>query len=81
MNDENDYLLKVIINVCNEDTTDNTYEVSEAYVHHLIPHIAFCISPLFAVKVSRIINCYMLKQYEFQLKEKRYKRRIIAYIT
>ncbi|AAR83563.1 CNPV217 N1R/p28-like protein [Canarypox virus] len=72
MNDENYYPLKAIINVCNEDTTDNTYEVSGAYVHpDLIPHIAFWISPLFAVKVSRIINCYMLKQYEFQLKEKK----------
>lgn len=48
-----------------------TKDVSGSYVHQdLIPHICSWISPLFAVKVSKIVNCFMSDEYEFRLKEK-----------
>ncbi|QRM16196.1 n1r/p28-like protein [Albatrosspox virus] len=61
---------RVIINISNEGTSDKKYEVSGSYVHQdLIPHIASWISPLFAIKASKIINCYVSGKYEFKLKE------------
>ncbi|ARE67738.1 SWPV1-139 [Shearwaterpox virus] len=50
------------------------YDIAGSYVHQdLIPHIASWISPLFAIKVSKIINCYVSGKYEFNLKEKENK--------
>uniref|UniRef100_A0AAT9UP03 KilA N domain protein n=1 Tax=Condorpox virus TaxID=3049970 RepID=A0AAT9UP03_9POXV len=50
------------------------YDIAGSYVHQdLIPHISSWISPLFAVKVSKIINCYVSGKYEFKLKEKENK--------
>ncbi|QRM15719.1 n1r/p28-like protein [Penguinpox virus 2] len=61
----------MIIEVKNESRGKHQYEVSGSYVHpDLIPHIASWISSSFAVKVSKIINCYISGKYEFKLKEK-----------
>ncbi|UOX38634.1 KilA N domain protein [Finch poxvirus] len=61
----------MILEVKNESKGKHQYEVAGSYVHpDLIPHIASWISPLFAVKVSKIINCYVSGKYEFKLKEK-----------
>ncbi|AXY04566.1 N1R/p28 family protein [Fowlpox virus] len=50
------------------------YDIAGSYVHQdLIPHIASWISPLFALKVSKIISCYVSGKYEFKLKEKENK--------
>ncbi|ARF02773.1 SWPV1-199 [Shearwaterpox virus] len=62
---------RMILEVKNESNTENQYEVSGLYVHQdLIPHIASWISPLFAVKVSKIINSYISGKYKFNLKAK-----------
>ncbi|UWX11394.1 CRPV-285 [Crowpox virus] len=64
----------MILEVRNESKGEHQYEVAGSYVHpDLIPHIASWISPLFAVKVSKIINCYVSGKYEFKLKEKESK--------
>ncbi|QRI42888.1 N1R/p28-like protein [Cheloniid poxvirus 1] len=61
----------MIIEVKNESKGKHQYEVSGSYIHQdLIPHIASWISPSFAIKVSKIINCYVSGKYEFKLKEK-----------
>ncbi|UOX38657.1 KilA N domain protein [Finch poxvirus] len=66
--------LEIVINVESEGKNGKKYEVSGSYIHtDLIPHIASWISPLFAVKVSKIINCYVSGKYEFKLKEKENK--------
>ncbi|AYP74175.1 N1R/p28-like protein [Fowlpox virus] len=63
--------LEIIIIVSNEGKNDKKYEVSGSYVHQdLLPHIASWISPSFAIKVSKIINCYVSGKYEFKLKER-----------
>nr|WCB86993.1 CPPV182 N1R/p28-like protein [Cooks petrelpox virus] len=63
--------LEIIITVSNEGKNDKKYEISGSYVHQdLIPHIASWISPLFAIKVSKIVNCYVSGKYEFKLKER-----------
>ncbi|AAR83566.1 transcriptional regulator [Canarypox virus] len=63
--------LEIIITVSNEGKNDKKYEVAGSYVHpDLIPHIAFWISPSFAIKVSKIINCYVSGKYEFKLNER-----------
>ncbi|QGM48861.1 N1R/p28-like protein [Magpiepox virus] len=60
----------MIIEVKNESKGKHQYEVSGSYIHQdLIPHIASWISPSFAIKVSKIINCYVSGKYEFKLKE------------
>ncbi|UOX38641.1 KilA N domain protein [Finch poxvirus] len=47
------------------------YDIAGSYVHQdLIPHITSWISPFFAVKVSKIINCYLSGKYELKLKKK-----------
>ncbi|AAR83573.1 transcriptional regulator [Canarypox virus] len=66
--------LEMIIVIESEGKNGKKYEVSGSYVHpDLIPHIASWISPLFAIKVSKIINCYVSGKYEFKLKEKENK--------
>lgn len=41
------------------------------YVHELlIPHIASWISPSFAIKVSKIVNSFMIKEYQDSIKQK-----------
>ncbi|UOX38632.1 KilA N domain protein [Finch poxvirus] len=66
--------LEMIIMIESEGKNGKKYEVSGSYVHpDLIPHIASWVSPLFAVKVSKIINCYVSGKYEFKLKEKENK--------
>ncbi|UOX38637.1 KilA N domain protein [Finch poxvirus] len=63
-------LNRMILEVKNEYNIECQYEVAGYYVHpDLLPHICSWISP-FAIKVSKIINCYMSGQYEFKLKEK-----------
>ncbi|AUD40226.1 N1R/p28 family protein [Flamingopox virus FGPVKD09] len=63
--------LEVIITVESEGKSNKKYEVAGSYVHQdLLPHIASWISPSFAIKVSKIINCYVSGKYEFKLKEK-----------
>ena len=45
------------------------------YVHELlIPHIASWISPSFAIKVSKIVNSFIIKEYQDSIKE--YKNNI-----
>ncbi|QRM16127.1 n1r/p28-like protein [Albatrosspox virus] len=64
-------LARMILEVKNESKGKHQYEVAGSYVHQdLIPHIASWISPSFAVKVSKIINCYVSGKYELKLKEK-----------
>ncbi|UWX11320.1 CRPV-211 [Crowpox virus] len=64
-------LSRVILEVGTESKGKHQYEVAGSYVHpDLIPHIASWISPLFAIKVSKIINCYVSGKYEFKLKER-----------
>uniref|UniRef100_A0AAT9UQM7 KilA N domain protein n=1 Tax=Apapanepox virus TaxID=3049969 RepID=A0AAT9UQM7_9POXV len=64
-------LARVILEVGTESKGKHQYEVAGSYVHQdLIPHITSWISPLFAIKVSKIINCYVSGKYEFKLKEK-----------
>jgi hypothetical protein len=47
------------------------YELSGTYVHQdLVPHIASWISPQFAIKVSRIVNNFIVCQYEQAMREK-----------
>ncbi|QRI42887.1 N1R/p28-like protein [Cheloniid poxvirus 1] len=61
----------MILEVKNESKGKHQYEVAGSYVHQdLVPHIASWISPSFAVKVSKIINCYVSGKYEFKLKER-----------
>ncbi|QRM16126.1 n1r/p28-like protein [Albatrosspox virus] len=66
--------LDIIITIESEGRNGKKYEVAGSYVHpDLIPHIASWISPSFAVKVSKIINCYVSGKYEFKLKERENK--------
>ena len=45
--------------------------VRGTYAHHdLVPHIASWISPKFAVKVSRIVNDYIVREYREQIRIK-----------
>ncbi|AAR83574.1 CNPV228 N1R/p28-like protein [Canarypox virus] len=61
----------VILEVGTISKGKHQYEVAGSYVHpDLIPHIASWISPSFAIKVSKIINCYVSGKYEFKLKER-----------
>lgn len=65
------YDLDLILEVKNESREKYQYEVEGYYVHSdLLPHICSWISPSFAIKVSKITNCYMSGQYEFMIKEK-----------
>jgi hypothetical protein len=49
----------------------SNYELSGTYAHpHLVPHIASWISPEFAVKVSRIVNDHLVREYKEQIREK-----------
>ncbi|QRI42885.1 N1R/p28-like protein [Cheloniid poxvirus 1] len=64
----------VILEVGTVSKGKHQYEVAGSYVHQdLIPHITSWISPSFAIKVSKIINCYVSGKYEFKLKEKENK--------
>lgn len=46
-------------------------EIRGTYVHQdLIPHIASWISPKFAIKVSRIVNNFIVKEYQEALRRK-----------
>ena len=46
-------------------------DVRGTYVHSLlIPHIASWISPTFAIKVSEIVNNFMIKEYRDSIKQK-----------
>lgn len=45
--------------------------INGTYVHELlIPHIASWISPSFAIKVSKIVNSFIVKEYQDSIKEK-----------
>jgi hypothetical protein len=49
----------------------SNYELSGTYAHPLlVPHIASWISPEFAVKVSRIVNDHLVREYREQIREK-----------
>jgi hypothetical protein len=49
----------------------NNQEVCGTYVHELlIPHIASWISPVFGIKVSEIVNSFLITEYKNSLKEK-----------
>ncbi|ARF02770.1 SWPV1-196 [Shearwaterpox virus] len=53
------------------DNDQYLYEVSGYYIHQdIIPHLTTWISPLFSLKVSKIINCYLIAKYERRLNEK-----------
>ena len=46
-------------------------EIRGTYVHSLlIPHVASWISPSFAIKVSEIVNSFMIKEYQDSIKQK-----------
>ena len=46
-------------------------ELKGTYVHELlIPHIASWISPVFAIKVSKIVNNFIIKEYKDSIKQK-----------
>ncbi|AAR83514.1 CNPV168 N1R/p28-like protein [Canarypox virus] len=63
--------LESIIIVESEGKNGKKYEVAGSYVHQdLLPHICSWISPSFAIKVSKIVNCYMSERYVFKIKEK-----------
>jgi hypothetical protein len=49
-------------------TGGNILEVRGTYVHpDLVPHIASWISPVFALKVSKIVNEYIIQEYKYTL--------------
>jgi hypothetical protein len=53
---------------------DEKNELRGTYVHELlIPHIASWISPQFGIKVSKIVNSYIINEYITELKEKNNK--------
>ncbi|UOX38646.1 KilA N domain protein [Finch poxvirus] len=56
-------LARVILEVDTERCKHQDYQ-------DLVPSIASWISPSFAIKVSKIINCYISGNYEFKLKER-----------
>uniref|UniRef100_A0AAT9UQJ8 KilA N domain protein n=1 Tax=Apapanepox virus TaxID=3049969 RepID=A0AAT9UQJ8_9POXV len=63
----------IIIEV-NGSNQYSKYDVTGSYVHQdLLPHITSWISSYFAIKVSKIINCYVSGKYEFKLKERENK--------
>jgi hypothetical protein len=50
---------------------DEKNELRGTYVHELlIPHIASWISPQFGIKVSKIVNSYIINEYITELKQK-----------
>jgi hypothetical protein len=52
-------------------TTGSPFEIRGTYAHpDLIPHIASWASPKFAVKVSRIVNAYLVREYKESLRVK-----------
>ncbi|ARE67454.1 SWPV2-ORF210 [Shearwaterpox virus] len=60
---------KMILEVNAESEKEHQYDVSGYYIHQdLLPHICSWISPLFAIRVYKIINCYVSGKYEFKLK-------------
>ena len=47
------------------------YDLRGTYVHELlIPHIASWISSQFAIKVSKIVNSFIIKEYQDSIKHK-----------
>ena len=49
----------------------SNYDISGTYINpELIPHVASWISPPFAIKVSKIVNSYIVREYKEQLKVK-----------
>ncbi|QGM48853.1 N1R/p28-like protein [Magpiepox virus] len=53
------------------ESEDYVYEVSGCYIHQdLISHITSWISPLFSLKVSKIMNYYTMSKYERELRYK-----------
>ncbi|UWX11383.1 CRPV-274 [Crowpox virus] len=53
------------------ESEDYVYEVSGCYIHQdLISHITSWISPLFSLKVSKIMNYYTMSKYERELRDK-----------
>jgi hypothetical protein len=49
----------------------SNYEISGTYVHQdLIPHIASWVSPQFAIKVSKIVNNFIVREYREQIRVK-----------
>uniref|UniRef100_A0AAT9UR33 KilA N domain protein n=1 Tax=Condorpox virus TaxID=3049970 RepID=A0AAT9UR33_9POXV len=70
--DSDDTFTEVIIkvNLGGRNTLDKI--ISGSYVHQdLVPYITSWISPLFTVKVSKIINCYVSNRYAFKFKEEK----------
>ncbi|UOX38651.1 KilA N domain protein [Finch poxvirus] len=60
---------KMILEIDGESEGEHQHEVAGSYVHQdLIPHIVSWISPLFAIRVYKVINCYVSGKYEFKLK-------------
>ena len=46
-------------------------DIRGTYVHEfLIPHIASWISPIFAIKISKIVNNFIVKEYKDSIKQK-----------
>jgi 3-dehydroquinate dehydratase len=55
-----------------EQVTAGDYETRGTYVHpELVPHIASWIYPEFAIKVSRIVNEHIVREYEWELNKKK----------
>nr|WCB86988.1 CPPV177 N1R/p28-like protein [Cooks petrelpox virus] len=53
------------------ESEEHVYEVSGCYIHQdLVSHVTSWISPLFSLKVSKIMNYYIMSKYERELKEK-----------
>jgi hypothetical protein len=59
----------IIVNTSNKNEKNKL--ISGTYVHELlIPHIASWISPQFGIKVSKIVNNFLVNEYKNSLKEK-----------
>jgi len=62
---ENGYQSEVIKYVQTENIQEKDRNISGTYCHpYLIPHLATWISAEFALKVSKIINTYMVREYQ-----------------
>jgi hypothetical protein len=49
----------------------SNYELNGTYVHQdLVPHIASWVSPQFAIKVSKIVNNFIVREYREQIRVK-----------
>src|SRR3977135_4146059 len=70
-------LVRKQLNVRTANQTDNQKAISGTYFNPLIiPHIACWISPDFAIRVSEIVNHFLVGEYRDRLNEEQVLRRV-----